>query len=371
MPSVSVIVPIFNGTAYLPTFFASLDAALPAGSQVVLVDDGSSERVWETVPDLVRAGQVLRLQNDRNLGYSATVNRGFAVATGDVVVQINTDLVLDVACIEALADLVTRERDVGIVGSKLVYPTTGLVQHVGMAFGAHSKPHIYRGLPADHPLCCRTREVQIATGATVATTAAVLERLGPLDETYFNHNDDIDHCLRARRLGLRNFTSAESVAHHWESQSGPSRFARVLEAEARFWAAWSSGYEVDLGRFVDEALDVVMNAAPELAERPFVLVDLSRGGDRDLVVERLEARWPRLSDDVRSVRQMNNADALLWLPLLLPHWTVAEPVPFIYLVDDHRDLVENVLWFRTRREVVDDELIVDLAASVVRTSEVF
>ena len=54
MPQVSVIVPIFNGVAFLPAFFESLDAALPHGSQVILVDDGSTEPIWDTVPPLGR-----------------------------------------------------------------------------------------------------------------------------------------------------------------------------------------------------------------------------------------------------------------------------------------------------------------------------
>lgn len=145
----------------------------------------------------------------------------------------------------------------------------------------------------------------------------------------------------------------------------------MLEAEARFWAEWSGSYEVDLGRFVDEALDLVLAERPDLVPHPFVLIDLSRGGDRDLVVERLTARWPHLVDDVRSTRQMNSVDPLVWLPLLLPHWTVSEQLPFIYLVDDHRELVENVLWFRNRRQVVEDELIVDLHACVVPSSDLF
>ena len=371
MPQVSVIVPIFNGVAFLPAFFESLDAALPHGSQVILVDDGSTEPIWDTVPPLGRASQVVRLANTNNEGYSVAVNKAFAAATGDIVVQLNTDLLLDPGCITAIVQLIGTEPSVGIVGSKLVYPTTGRVQHIGMAFGDHSKPHVYHDLPADHPLCRRTREMQITTGAVVGMTRKVMDLVGPLDERYFNHNEDIDHCLRARAHGLRNFTCAESVAHHWESMSGPTRFARVEASEAMFWARWAGAFEIDLGRFVDEAVDHVLDVAPHLESVPFEMLDLSRGADQPIVVERLAARWPGIDDRVRHWRQMNNAAKRLWLPLLLPHWVLSEPVPFVYLVDAHRELEENTLWFDRRRRLVEDELVVDLTAAVVRTSEVF
>lgn len=371
MPTASVIVPIFNGLSFLPAFFESLNSALPPGSQVILVDDGSSDPVFDAVPEMPLAREVIPLRHDENLGYAVTVNQGLAEATGEVVVQLNSDLVLDPQCVAAMIDLIQREKNVGIVGSKLVYPTTGRVQSVGMTFGDHSKRHFYRGLPTDHPLCRPTREVQIVTGAAVAMTRRVLDLLGPLDERYFNHNDDLDHCLRAVHHGLRNFSCAESVAYHWRSQSGPSRYARIEAAEARFWAKWAGRFVVDLGKYLDEAINHVLTVAPDLHDVAFDLVDLSRGADQPIVLERLNQRWPGLPTRARPFRQMNNPDPNLWLPLVLPHWMAADPAPFVYLVDNHRDLAENVLWFERRRDVVREELIVDLSATVVTTSELF
>lgn len=369
MPRISTIVPMFNGVAFLPTFFDSLAGALPEGSELILVDDGSTEPVWDTVPEIGPAETVVRLRNEHNLGYAVAVNRAFAIATGEVVIQLNTDLVLDPRCITAMLDLIEREPRAGVVGSKLVYPTTGLVQHVGMAFGNHTKPHVYRGLPATHPLCNVTREVQITTGATVAMTRRTLDLLGPLDSDYFNINDDIDHCLIARERGLRNFVCADSVAHHWESHSGPARFARLEAGEARFWSRWGGAHEVDLGRFFDEALDHALCETPALQAIPFEVLDLSRGADQPIALGSLGRRWAGLSSRVRHFRQTNHLADRVNLPLVLPHWIVSDPTPFIYLIDGYRELEENELWFANRRQIVDEELVVDLTGVVLRTSE--
>jgi len=369
MPRVSVVVPIFNGVPYLPAFFASLQNAMPPNCQVILVDDASTERVWETVPDLAGADQVLRFQNERNLGYAATVNRGFAAATGDVVFALNTDLVLQPACLDAMTSLIACENDVGIVGSKLIFPTTGLVQHVGVALGNATKPLFYREMPSSHPLSDRTRQVQMTAGATAAMSRRTLDQIGPLDEVFFNHNEDVDHCLRAAKLGLRNFVCGDAVAHHWESKSGPSRFARVATADAVFWARWGASVEADLDRFVDEALDYLLDQYPHLQGMPFEVLDLSRGPDGPLVVQRLSRHWLGIEQRIRHFCQMNNASDRLWLPLLLPHWVVDEPVPFIYLVDGYRELEENDLWFENRRRAVGEEFVLDLAGVALHTSE--
>jgi glycosyltransferase involved in cell wall biosynthesis len=65
VPRVSVVIPIFNGKAFLPAFFESLSSALPNATQVILVDDASTEPVWETVPEFPAAQSVLRLQNEK------------------------------------------------------------------------------------------------------------------------------------------------------------------------------------------------------------------------------------------------------------------------------------------------------------------
>jgi GT2 family glycosyltransferase len=369
VPSVSVIVPIFNGSAYMPLFFDSLAAALPEGAQLIFIDDGSTEPVWDCVPDFPGAGSVERLVNDTNLGYSVAVNRGFQAATGEVIVQLNTDLILQPRCITAMVDLISQERDVGIVGSKLIYPTTDRVQHVGMAFGNFTKHRIFYGLPPDHPICGKTRQMQIVSGATVAMSRRVLEVIGPLDEAYFNRNEDIEHCMRAAKHGLRNFICADSVAYHWRSQSGPARFARILEGDSLFWARWGTDYRVDLDRFVDEALDDLLLRFPHLEGSPFQILDLTRNADQSIVIERLAARWPDAYARRRDFRQMNHGLWSLWLPLLVPHRLAKEPTPFIYLVDGHRELEENSLWFDTRKRVVADELIVDSNAVAMHTSE--
>lgn len=108
MLSTSIVVPIFNGRRYLSAFFESLAIAIPSQSQVVLIDDGSTEAVFDLIPPLSRAGIVIKLRSERNQGYSAAVNRGFAVCTGDCIIQLNTDLVLDPQCIVEMLEVIEK-----------------------------------------------------------------------------------------------------------------------------------------------------------------------------------------------------------------------------------------------------------------------
>jgi hypothetical protein len=241
MPQHSIIVPIFNGRRYLAAFFDSLLRAEPPSTEYILIDDGSTEDIAGGIPESFVDKHVHFLRNRENLGYAASVNRAFRACSGDIIFQLNTDLILDPNCLFAMTREIQRYSSPGIVGSKLIYPQTQRVQHAGMALGDHTKRHVFRGASINHPLVDRNRPMTVLTGATVAMTRQALDDVGPLDERYYNHNEDIDHCLRADFLGYQNIYCADSVAYHWESQSGPERFGMVAQDSPHFADLSASG----------------------------------------------------------------------------------------------------------------------------------
>lgn len=369
MPSISIIVPIFNGARYFPYFLQSLAEATPRHAEVIFIDDGSSEPVLEMVQDDLPVASITKLRNERNHGYSAAVNRGFACAAGDIVIQLNTDLVLDPRCIEAMVELIERTPKAGVIGSKQVSPATGLLRHIGMAFGKHTLRHVYVGMLADHPLSCKTRRMQIMNGATVAMTRQVLEHIGPLDERYYNTLENLDHCMKAHVRGYMNYACAESIVYHWGSQSGPARFARVEEGESIFWADWGSSRRIDLGGFVNEALDHVLKNHPQLSDYNFEPLSLCRSSDESILLECLEQRWKGIGSKTHHTRAFDSSHAKLWLPMELPHRAMMNPTPYVYMVDRISHLSENRMWFEARQRIVEAEIVVDTGGAALTTQE--
>lgn len=368
MPSISIIVPIFNGIRYLPYFLDSLAKAAPRHAEIIFVDDASTEPVLEVVSPDLPFDSVTKLRNERNGGYSVAVNRGLTCATGDIVVQLNTDLILDSRCIEAMVDLIERTPKSGVIGSKQILPTSGRLRHIGVAYGNHTIQHIYSGLPANHPLACKTRRTQLVSGATAAITRKVLDEIGPLDERYYNTLENFDHCMKAHVRGYENYTSADSIVYHWVSQSGPARFARVEEGDAIFWADWSTSRVVDLPRFVDEALEHVVTMCPQYSNYGFEPLILGRT-DESILLECLERRWPGISSRAQYTQSFNSAHGKLWLPMELPLRAMLNPAPYLYLVDRIGELAENRMWFEARHRLVESEVILDARAAAVTSKE--
>jgi dolichol-phosphate mannosyltransferase len=96
IPSVSVVVPVFNEAENLEALFVRLQGALIAcgdGSEVIFVDDGSVDESLDIMRSLrVRDQRFKILALARNFGHQVAVSAGMQHATRDTVVLMDADL---------------------------------------------------------------------------------------------------------------------------------------------------------------------------------------------------------------------------------------------------------------------------------------
>ncbi|MBR5819741.1 MAG: glycosyltransferase family 2 protein [Alistipes sp.] len=92
----SVVVPFYNEEESLPELMAWIDRVARENSlsyEVIMVDDGSTDRSWEVVEKLSKEYPTLRgIAFRRNYGKSAALYCGFEAAEGEVVVTMDADL---------------------------------------------------------------------------------------------------------------------------------------------------------------------------------------------------------------------------------------------------------------------------------------
>jgi len=93
---ISVVIPLYNEEESLPELISWIDQVMKEHSfsyEVVLVDDGSSDRSWKIIESLSKENLNLRgFRFRRNYGKSAALYTGFAAAKGDVVITMDADL---------------------------------------------------------------------------------------------------------------------------------------------------------------------------------------------------------------------------------------------------------------------------------------
>ena len=159
-------------------------------------------------------------------------------ATGDHLVFLNDDTeVLTPDWLEAMLEF-SQQPEIGVVGAKLLFPDGGL-QHVGVNVLAGKPGHPFYGYPVEHPgYYCRNvlpHNCAAVTGACLMTRRDVFDEIGGFDEAFPLNYNDVDYCMKARKLGYRVvFTPHARLMHH-ESVTKPGVFAEELDA---FMARW-------------------------------------------------------------------------------------------------------------------------------------
>ena len=93
---ISVVVPLYNEEESLPELTDWIRRVMLANNftyEIILVDDGSTDKSWKIIEDLKQSHpEISGIKFRRNYGKSAALNVGFAATQGEVVITMDADL---------------------------------------------------------------------------------------------------------------------------------------------------------------------------------------------------------------------------------------------------------------------------------------
>jgi glycosyltransferase involved in cell wall biosynthesis len=101
-PSISVVIPCFNYAKYVGQAIESALSQTYGNKQVIVVNDGSTDGSLEVISRYL--GRV-HLVDQRHQGSIAAYNHGFAAATGDVIIFLDADDLLDLDALSQVAEV--------------------------------------------------------------------------------------------------------------------------------------------------------------------------------------------------------------------------------------------------------------------------
>ncbi len=157
----------------------------------------------------------IKVVDNSQKGYASGVNRGAAIAQGDILIIANNDIEwLPGYSVQSLLDYLWQNHRVGVVGPQLVYPDSSWQRSYGrfpslkeaaislimldsLSHGINAQAFRY-GWGSGKP-----KKVDYIDGAFMVVRKSCFEELGGFDESYTFYGEDADFCWRAWEKGWK------------------------------------------------------------------------------------------------------------------------------------------------------------------------
>ncbi len=228
----SAVIVSYNVRDYLRQALLSLiRSAESIHHEITVVDNASSDGSPEMVRD--EFSSVRLIVSGTNEGYAAACNRGIRVSSGDFILILNPDTMVDPdALINALA-FMHGHPDAGAAGARMTdgdgkylpeskrgfpSPMTSLFRFSGLGRLFPRSPLFnayYLGHLPDNKRC----RADILTGAFMLIRRKALDEAGLFDTDFFMYGEDIDMSWRIRKAGWFNYYLPDVHIVHYKGRS--------------------------------------------------------------------------------------------------------------------------------------------------------
>lgn len=119
-PTVTVVIPMFNeGVAIQETLRSLLAQAYPTDKlSITVMDDCSTDDSYELAQQVARTsgGRIRVVRNKRNLGKRRSINRAVRESTAEIIVSVDSDVVVDAQAVRQLVRRFTSDKIAAVGG---------------------------------------------------------------------------------------------------------------------------------------------------------------------------------------------------------------------------------------------------------------
>ena len=228
----SIIIVNYNVKFFLEQCLFAVEKAMKGiEGEIFVVDnnsvDGSVAMIQHRFPN------VKLIENYQNVGFSRANNQALEKATGEYVLLLNPDTVIEENTLSLCSEFMDQHPEAGALGPKMIdgkanflpeskrglptpqvafYKIFGLThlfpssRKFGQYYLGHTSPE-------------EIQPVDVLTGAFMFIRSLVLNKIGFLDENFFMYGEDIDLSYRITKSGYINYYFPKTTIIHYKGES--------------------------------------------------------------------------------------------------------------------------------------------------------
>ena len=266
MIKISIIIVNYNVKYFLEHALNSVKKAsqnLP--TEIFVVDNNSTDGSLEMVSSRFPEAQLI--SNTKNLGFSVANNQAIKRASGEFVLLLNPDTVVEEDTFEKCLSFFETHKEAGALGVKMLdgkgnflpeskrslpTPAVSVFKILGLS-RLFPKSKVFAKYHLGYLDENKTHEVEVLAGAFMMIRKKVLDEVGLLDEQFFMYGEDIDLSYRILKGGYKNFYFPETRIIHYKGEStkkGSLNYvkmfymAMIVFARKNFSPRWAGAYSI-------------------------------------------------------------------------------------------------------------------------------
>lgn len=272
-PQVSIVIPVYNQFEF--TYHCVESIMKNSGDvtyEIIIANDCSTDLTKQI--DKILPG-VICITNEKNLRFLRNCNNAAKYAKGQYVLFLNNDTQVQPNWLAPLVTLIESSDDIGMVGSKLIYPD-GLLQEAGGILWKDGSAWNFgnRQNPAQ-PEFNYVKEADYISGAAIMLSRSLWEEIGGFDELFAPaYCEDSDLAFTVRKMGYKVMYQPQSVVVHFEgvsngtdTSSGQKKYQ--IENSAKFQKKWAQ----ELAKHPENGVDVFTARDRSYGKKTLLMVD--------------------------------------------------------------------------------------------------
>jgi GT2 family glycosyltransferase len=241
-PAVSIIIVSYNTKdVILPCIRSIIKETCLYNYEIIVIDnnsqDGSVAAIRENFP------QVRLIEKSENLGFAGANNMAALSAQGSRLLLLNPDTVVLGSAVDAIIRFANMTPRAQVWGGRAIFPDqtinascwndmtiwSSFCRALGLTwifpksklFNPESI-HLWDSL--DHE-----RSVDIVVGCFLLIDKSMWDKLGGFNKAFFMYGDEVDLCIRARKLGARPRITPTATIIHYGGGSEPSSEDKLVK----------------------------------------------------------------------------------------------------------------------------------------------
>jgi GT2 family glycosyltransferase len=286
MSDLSIIVLNYNTHKITTECLKRVESALNFNckAEIICIDNASSDGSPDVLENYLKKIKRTNIQtklikNSQNLGFAKANNQGIKIATGDYILLLNSDVMIEKEVFQKQLQFMASNPQYDVSTCKIVLKDGNIDPACHRGFPTPWASFTYfSGLEKIFPANQffsqyhqgwkdqqKVHDIDVISGAFFMAKKDVFTKVGLFDEDYFMYAEDIDFCFRLKQKGLRIGFNPENTVVHLKGVSGKSK--KGDKANSYFWDTMKLFYQKHYSEHYPKSLQTLI----------FKFIDLKKG----------------------------------------------------------------------------------------------